>query len=145
MEKIQIVIDTNVFLSALRSRRGASFKLLSLIGSNHFEINLSVPLILEYEEVAKRYLNEILLSLQDIEDILDFLCDMAHQHEIYYLWRPDLKDPKDDLVLELAVKSGSQYIITFNQRDFRGSERFDVQTLTPGEFLKRLEQENGNN
>lgn len=95
-----------MFLSALRSRRGASFKLLSLIGSNHFEINLSVPLILEYEEVAKRYLNKILLSLPDIEDILDYLCDMAHQHEIYYLWRPDLKDPKDDFVFRVGSQFG---------------------------------------
>lgn len=68
------MIDTNVFISALRSRRGASFKLLSLVGSGAFEINLSVPLILEYESVAKRSKHLISLDTEDVDDVLNYLC-----------------------------------------------------------------------
>lgn len=118
---LQIVIDTNVFLSALRSTRGASFKLLSLVGATtKFEINLSVPVVLEYEDVANRYLDVMGLSAQDVNDIIDYLCAVGHCRQIYFLWRPFLKDPKDDMVLELAVEAQCQYIITFNQRDFVG-------------------------
>src|SRR3989442_16022769 len=91
----QIVIDTNVLISALRSRRGASFKLLSLVGTNHFRINISVPLLFEYEEAAKRQKRQIALTNRDIDDILDYLCSIANRHETLYLWRPFLKDRKD--------------------------------------------------
>ena len=134
----QVVIDTNVFISALRSRRGASFKLLSLVGSGAFEINLSVPLILEYESVAKRSKHLISLDTEDVDDVLNYLCQVARCHQIYYLWRPFLRDPKDDMVLELAVKAGYDYVITFNREDFQGIERFGLKTIFPQEFLMEL-------
>lgn len=134
----QIVIDTNVFISALRSRKGASYKLLSMFGAKAFEINISVPLIIEYEDVAKRKDQNILLNWSDIDDILDHICHVANQHEIFFLWRPFLKDPKDDLVLELAVKSESKYIITYNQKDFGGSKKFGITILTPKDFLMKI-------
>src|ERR1700730_18569163 len=103
-EPLQIVLDTNVLTAALRSQRGASFKLLSLVGvAPDFQINLSVPLVLEYEEVAKRQKEETGLTDPDIEDILDYLCSVANRHRIFFLWRPFLNDPGDDMVLELAV------------------------------------------
>ena len=140
---IQIVIDTNVFVSALRSKSGASFKLLALVGaSEHFEINFSVPLVLEYEDVANRQTHINGLSAQDISDILDYLCSVANQRQIYFLWRPFLKDPKDDMVLELAVEAQCKYIISFNKRDFAGVEKFGLQVLTPQEFLKEIGEYN---
>ena len=139
MSRFQIVIDTNVFLSALRSNQGASFLLVSLVGqSDLFDINLSVPLILEYEDVAKRPDLVPNLSDQEINDILDYLCFIAHRHAIFFLWRPFLKDPKDDMVLELAVEAQCDYIITFNQKDFVGSQQFGINTLTPQEFLRKV-------
>lgn len=136
MSNIQIVIDTNVIISALRSRRGASYKLLMLIGQADFEINLSVPLALEYEDVAKRLLDEITLTQSDIDDILDYLCSLANQWDIFYLWRPFLKDPKDDMVLELAVTAKCDVIITYNKRDFSGVEQyFGLSLMTPKELL----------
>ena len=139
MKPLQIVIDTNVFLSALRSHRGASFLLLTLIGrSNLFEINLSVPLVLEYEDVAKRPTLVPHLSAQDIDDILNYICSVAHRHLIFFLWRPFLKDPKDDMVLELAVEAQCDYIVTFNLKDFAGCEQFGVATLTPQAFLRQI-------
>jgi putative PIN family toxin of toxin-antitoxin system len=136
---LQIVVDTKVFVSALRSKRGASFKLLTLIGeTSKFEINISVPLVFEYEDVADRQSHITGLSTQDISDVIDYLCSVANQHQIFFLWRPFLKDPKDDMLLELAVEAQCRYIISFNQRDFTGVERFGVQVLTPQEFLKKI-------
>jgi putative PIN family toxin of toxin-antitoxin system len=131
-----IVIDTCVFVSALRSKRGASYKLFMSIGTGVFDISISVPLIIEYEAAAKRLISEIQLAAADIEDITDYLCAVAKCREVFYLWRPLLKDPTDDMVLELAVVSGSKFIITFNKKDFAGSEKFGIKVLTPREFLK---------
>ncbi|MFY9268316.1 MAG: putative toxin-antitoxin system toxin component, PIN family [Candidatus Manganitrophaceae bacterium] len=135
---IQVVIDTNVFLSALRSRRGASFRLLSLIGHKDFEINVSVPLVAEYEDVAKRVSREVGLAHSDVDDILDYICRVANRRQIYFLWRPYLRDSYDDLVLELAVEAECDFIITYNLPDFAGAERFGVKVITPKEFLKKI-------
>lgn len=136
---LQIVIDTNVFVSALRSKRGASFRLLSLVGqSEKFEVNVSVPLVLEYEDAAKRQLHITGLSSQDVDDIIDYICSVAHHRQIFFLWRPYLRDPKDDMVLELAVEAQCDYIVSYNQKDFVGVERFGLQVLTPQELLKEI-------
>jgi len=133
------VIDTNVFLSALRSDKGASFLLLMLVGqSSLFDFCLSVPLVLEYEDVAKRPGLVPLLSMQAIDDILDYLCSVAPRRTIFFLWRPLLKDPKDDMVLELTVEAQCDYIVTFNRKDFVGSDRFGVTVVTPQEFLRKI-------
>jgi putative PIN family toxin of toxin-antitoxin system len=132
----QVVIDTNVLLAALRSNRGASYRLLSLVGDDRWELNLSVPLLLEYEDVLKR--PNAGLVYEDIDAILDFLCAVANRREIFYLWRPILLDPKDDFILELAVESNADFIITFNLKDFMGIERFGLAAITPREFLHKL-------
>src|SRR3990170_5167393 len=87
MPVYQVVIDTNVWIAALRSKRGASHKLLSLIGSGKYEANISVPLVPEYEDTAKRLVGEIALTERDIDDILDYVCAVANHRRIYYLWR----------------------------------------------------------
>lgn len=136
MSKYQIVADTNVFVSALRSQFGASYKLFSLIDKDVYKLNISVPLALEYEAVAKRMIGEISLNEEEIDNILDFVISNSNRWEIYYLWRPQLKDPGDDMVLELAVTASCSYIITYNVNDFKGIENFGVQAITPKDFLK---------
>ena len=131
----KIVIDTNVIVSALKSRNGYSFGLLSLIDDARFKIYISVPLILEYEDAVKRNKSKIKLSQEDVDVILDYICLIGEKRKIFYLWRPFLKDQKDDMVLELVVESESDYIISFNKRDFIGIEKFNLQVLTPKEFL----------
>ena len=84
----KIVIDTNVFISALRSRKGASFRLLSMVGTAKFDFCISVPLILEFETVAKRNASSLGLDSSDIDDILDYLCLAGNKRHIFYLWRP---------------------------------------------------------
>jgi putative PIN family toxin of toxin-antitoxin system len=133
-----VLLDTNILVAGLRSRNGAAFKLLSLIGRDYFEICLSVPIVLEYEAVLLDQLEELRLTAIDVGDLLDYLCSVGKQQEVHYLWRPYLKDPKDDLILEAAVAGSCEAIITYNCRDFRGSEKFGVRILTPGEFLRRI-------
>ena len=103
-----------------------------------FDIALSVPLVFEYEEVLLRHLPATELGADDVDGLLDYLCSVARLQEIFFLWRPLLVDPKDDLILELAVASRSDAIVTFNERDFRGAEQFGIRVLTPGTFLKEI-------
>jgi putative PIN family toxin of toxin-antitoxin system len=140
MVPCQVVIDTNVVFSALHSNQGASHKLLSLVGiSDRFQINVSVPLVLEYEDVLKRESENLGLTHQEIDHVLDYLCAVAKRRQIYFLWRVVLRDPKDEFVLELAVEGGCEFIITYNQRDFSGIERFGLRTITPRAFLRLIE------
>ncbi len=139
MRRLQIVLDTNVLVAALRSNLGAAFLLLSLIGqSEKFDINLSVPLVMEYEDVTLRDGLLPKMSRAAIVDVLDYLCIVGTQKDIFFLWRPFLKDPKDDMVLELAVEAQCDYIVTFNQKDFVGVEQFGIQALTPYQFLQKI-------
>jgi len=136
--ELRVVLDTNVFISALRSRNGASFRVLSLVGSGSFQISLSVPLVLEYESVAKQMSRLIGLTHSDIDDVIDYVCHVAKHQDIFYLWRPFLRDPMDDMVLELAVASSSDFIVTHNIRDFAGIDQFGIQAITPQQFLKKI-------
>jgi len=129
------VLDTSVLVSGLRSNRGASHRLLRLIGIGRFDLHVSVALVLEYEEVLKRKSHELNLSGPDVDDLLDYLCSVAEHHEIDFLWRPFLRDADDDMLLELAVQSGCKVIITHNVRDFAGSESFGISAMTPRLFL----------
>lgn len=134
----QIVIDTNVLVTGLRSRQGYAFRLLQLVGTGRFDINLSVPLVLEYEDVLYRQAPTLDITQHGVDDVLDYHCQIARLHRIFFLWRPYLRDQKDDMVLELAVRAGCDYIVTFNKRHFRGCERFGIQAVNPGEFLNSL-------
>ncbi len=133
-----VVIDTCVLISALRSRNGASFKLLSLIDSKKFTFFLSVPLVLEYEAVAKRMSRNLGLTHSDIEDIIDYICTVGEHRKVHFLWRPNLKDPSDDFVLELAVESECSYIVTHNIKDFKDINKFNLKAITPKELLRKL-------
>jgi predicted nucleic acid-binding protein len=109
-----------------------------LIDSGKFEISVSVPLVLEYEAAAKRLVGEIRLTEQDVEAVVDYACRVADRRPIHFLWRPVLKDPKDEMVLELAVAAECDAIVTFNRKDFDGVERFGLRVLTPREFLTEI-------
>jgi putative PIN family toxin of toxin-antitoxin system len=132
------VLDTSVLVAALRSSKGVAFKLLSLVGGSRFEIAVSVPLVLEYEGVLTRHLGKGRFTQQDLRDLLDYLCKVAHKQVVFFLWRPYLRDLKDDMVLELAVAADCEAIITYNVRDFEGAEQFGVNVLRPKEFLNQI-------
>jgi len=133
-----IVIDTNVMVAGLRSRRGSAFRLLTLVGTGRFDLHLSVPLVLEYEEVLLRELPHLQVPRSVVEDVLDFHCAVATRHQIFFLWRPYLPDPGDDMILELAVAARCDYIVTYNTRDFVSVERFALRVIEPGAFLQHI-------
>lgn len=133
-----VVLDTNVLVAGLRSRRGAAYKVLSLVGQNQFQTHVSVPLVFEYEDALARHRSSLLGSDEVVEAILDYHCDVGERHQIFFLWRPLLRDPKDDLILELAVKARCDFIVTYNRRDFAGCERFGLGAITPAELLEYL-------
>ena len=136
-----IVIDTNVIVSALRSDMGASYSLISKLPSKKFQTALSVPLYIEYQDVLTRKSHLTGASTQ--EEILSFLryfCKISSHQKIFYLWRPWLKDPKDDMVLELAVASKSQSIVTYNLKDFSNIQQFGIEAITPKNFLQKIEE-----
>ena len=135
---MKIVIDTNVFFAALKSRRGASFKLISLLPSEKFSIAISVPLIVEYEDVLNRGKLSKDITKDDIAHFIDFFCHIGDQHEIFFLWRPFLPDLSDDLILEVAVAGGCDAIITYNKRHFKNVEKFGLRTLDPKKFLAEI-------
>jgi putative PIN family toxin of toxin-antitoxin system len=112
MLRDEVVIDTNVILSGLKSKKGCSYKLLDFISQDKVTFSISVPLILEYESILLKFKDTIGLTVRDIRDFIDYLCKVGNQTKIYYLWRPILKDPFDDHILEVAVNSESKYIIT---------------------------------
>ena len=134
----EVVIDTNVFIAGLRSRRGASFRLLELVGTGLFCPVLSKTLCYEYEDAGTRALSAGGMTQSDIRDVIDFLGAMGRIQKVYYRLRPALPDPGDEAVLELAFAAGSIPIVTFNTKDYRGSSVYGVRTLTPAEFLAEL-------
>lgn len=134
-----MVIDTSVLVAAARSRQGASFALISSLPDPRFEIALSVALYTEWQAVLTR--PEHLPSGLRVEDVLGYLrylTSIAHLQDVYYLWRPFLRDPNDDMVLECAVASGSQYLVTHNIRDFQRIGELGVTPITPASFLTLL-------
>lgn len=133
-----VILDTNIIVAGLRSRHGASFRVLRLLGQGKFQTALSVPLVLEYESVTKRQSRALGMTHSDIDDILDYLCRVSDLRQIFYLWRPFLRDPSDDMVLELAVEAEAQFIVTHNIRDFEGSEQFFLRAVTPQSFLRQI-------
>lgn len=135
---LRAVIDTNVVVAALRSRRGASFALLRRAGVGAFEHVLTVPLVMEYEDVLLRPGMAPMVAVA-VQDVIDYLCATGVAQAVYFLWRPLLPDAKDDMVLEAAVGAGCKWIVTFNTRDFAAAAGLGVTAIKPGEFLKLLE------
>ena len=121
-----------------RSRRGASFRLVQKLGSRQFQPVISPPLCLEYEDVFRRPSLLPGYTVQDIGDFLDYFLSECIECRIHFLWRPHLPDPKDDLVLELALAGNAPFIITHNLRDFQGIESLGIRAVTPDDFLTIL-------
>jgi len=136
MDTRRIILDTNVLYAGLYSAEGASYQVLRAIEHGHIKIALSTALLFEYEEILYRKQAELGLSDQEIEAILDNLCALGDHQQIYYLWRSFLPDPKDDLMLEVAIASHTPIIVTHNIKDFKGIEKtFGIRSMTPKEFL----------
>lgn len=132
-----VVLDTNVIVTALKSRRGASCQLIRLVGEAMFRVNVSVALGLEYEEVLKREGLLPVLTVADIDQFLDYLFQSSFLVPSVHLHRPRLTDPDDELVMDFATQRGAT-ILTYNKRDFSAASKQGINVLTPAEYLARL-------
>ncbi len=112
--------------------------MLSRVGTGLFDVAVSVPLVLEYEDALLRHVAATPLTESDIGDLLDYLCSVAARQEVFFLWRPCLRDVADDMIVEVAVAAGCDVVVTHNVRDFRGAERFGIRVITPAQFLQEL-------
>jgi len=131
---IEVVLDTNVLVAAFRSALGASFRLLQTIEERRWQPVISPALVFEYESVLKRNLPNFGLTIQDIDDFTDYLLSRSKLVQIYFRWRPFLRDPDDDRILEVAVRTHA-LLVTFNARDFKGADQFGVRVISPKELL----------
>ena len=137
---VRITLDTNVLYQALRSSRGASHEILQLVRRGKVQMAISVAAYAEYRDVLHRAdtRRETRLSTDDMDRVLDFLALVGIATPIDFLWRPNLRDEADNLFVELAVASGSEYLITRNTRDYSVDAQlmFDsFRVVNPREFL----------
>jgi len=135
-----ITLDTNVLFAALNSKAGASFQILKLIIDEKLELALSTQIYFEYYEVLTRkdHLKLFNLSVNQVEDVLDLIALIAQEQNIWYLLRPNLSDEDDNIFIECAFASNSEYLITSNVKDFRRSQLkgFKFKIVTPAQFYK---------
>jgi putative PIN family toxin of toxin-antitoxin system len=134
------VFDTNVWVAALRSRRGASFVELKALSKGLVTGAVSEALFLEYSEVLRRdeSLSDFWISVDEVDNVLAMLASHMIPVPIYFRWRPQLTDPDDEMVLECAINAGASAIVTFNSQDFLPTVRqFGIEALNPGELVRR--------
>jgi putative PIN family toxin of toxin-antitoxin system len=139
---MRIVLDTDVMVAAIRSDAGASRRLLAAALQRQVHLLISVPLLIEYRAVLTRtnHLAAAGLSLEDIGELLDAIALVAEPIRLAFLWRPALKDPDDDMVLEAAVNGRAERLVTFNLQDFgKVGERFGIIVCPPGDAVRALE------
>jgi putative PIN family toxin of toxin-antitoxin system len=139
---MRVVIDTNILVAGLTSQQGASHALLRLVLGRRLRLLAAPALWLEYEDVLKR--PEIQrrhgLSVKEVDCFLDALAMLVEPVAIRYLWRPQLRDPKDEMVLETALNAHADALVTFNLKDFaRAAELFNLRLLLPSGCLALLE------
>ncbi len=138
---MKFVLDTDVVVAAMRSSTGASAELLRLVRHGKVNMALTVPLVLEYETILTReeHLTAAGLDFDDALAIVDVLVDKAEWTRIDYRWRPQTRDPADEMVLEAAINATADAIVTFNQRDFgRAPGKFGIGCWLPREALEKV-------
>ena len=138
---MRFVLDTNIIIAALRSPKGASSLLLQKALKREYEVILNVPLVLEYEAIASKPEHRIVsgLTSNQVEAVISALCAVGRPVESHFLWRPQLRDPADEMVLEAGINGNANAIVTFNKRDFEKCiKQFDISIISPQDALRRL-------
>jgi putative PIN family toxin of toxin-antitoxin system len=138
---VRIVLDTDAIVAAMRSPTGASAAIIRKARRGKIALLLSVPLAMEYEAVCVRPEHQLAagLSEQEVHIFVDAVIAIAEPVKIHYLWRPQLRDPSDEMVLEAAVNGRANLLITFNVRDYgTAPARFGIEVMTPREAVERI-------
>jgi putative PIN family toxin of toxin-antitoxin system len=137
---LRAVLDTNILVAARRSRTGASNTLLRAVDAGAFTMLASVPLFLEYEAVLSRaeHLRAARLTPEQVAEFLDYLAGLVEPVRLHYLWRPQLGDVADEMVLETAINGRADCIVTFNIRHFGPAARFGIKPIRPDEAMRRI-------
>ena len=137
---MKVVCDTNVWLSALTSKLGASYQVVKWLFEHQAQVHcISTPFILELEDVFLREQNRDRMPYfldEQLNQFIDDICHISEHQAIYFLWRPQIKDPKDDMVLELVTNAQADYLVTYNLKDFKqAAKKFNFTLVTPKQFL----------
>lgn len=137
---LKLVIDTNILVAALRNRNGPSFALMQLARQGQMTMCCTPALFLEYEDVLKRadQLHASGLWVEDIDAILNELAGLVLPVTTHYQWRPQLRDPADEMVLEAAANAQAQAIVTYNLRDFGPAKLFGIPVLNPEQTFRQF-------
>ena len=136
-----IVLDTSVVVAGLRSRLGAGNAVLRLVAQRRLVALATPPLFLEYEDVLKRPEHRLVhgLAPEAIDEFLAELAALIEPVEVHFQWRPQARDPNDEMVLEAAINGRADALVTYNVADFAGpAERFRIAVLRPADVLKKV-------
>jgi putative PIN family toxin of toxin-antitoxin system len=137
----RIVLDTSVVVAALRTRMGAGNAVLRLVAQRQFVALATPPLFLEYEDVLKRPEHRLVhgLAPDAIDNFLAELAALIEPVEVHFQWRPQSRDPDDEMVLEAAINGKADALVTYNVKDFAGpAERFKISVLHPADVLRKV-------
>jgi len=137
----KIVLDTSVVVAGLRTRTGAGNAVLRLIADRQLVLLANPPLFLEYEDVLQRPEQRLAhgLAPEEIDEFLAELAALIEPVELHFRWRPQSRDPNDEMVLEAAVNGQADALVTYNAGDFvLAGERFGISVLSPAELLKKV-------
>jgi len=137
----RVVLDTSVVVAALRSRLGASNAVLGLVATRRLTALATPPLFLEYEDVLKRPEHRLVhgLSEQQVDEFLGEFAALIEPVETHFRWRPQVRYPGDEMVLEAAINGKADALVTFNIADFaEAGQRFQIPILEPAEVLRKV-------
>jgi putative PIN family toxin of toxin-antitoxin system len=138
---LRIVLDTSVVVAALRTRQGAGNSVLKLVAQRRVVALATPPLFLEYEDALKRPEHQLVhgLTPDAVDEFLAELAALLEPVEVHFQWRPQSRDPNDEMVLEAAINGQADAVVTYNIKDFAGAgERFRISVLRPGDLLKKV-------
>jgi putative PIN family toxin of toxin-antitoxin system len=139
--KMRVVLDSSVVVSAVRSRHGASNRVLQMAYLRTFQILATPALFLKYEEVLARDEQRAVhqMTAERMSDFLKGLADIIEPVRIYFLWRPQVPDADDEMVLEAALNGRADAIVTHNLRDFASAAaKFRLRVVSPADFVREM-------